>query len=154
MDEAHVQHPVRLVQHHGLGGIHPDGAALHVVAEAAGGSHHDLGPLFQRIDLPANGLAAVQADAADAGLVPRQVPDLIGDLDGQFPGRGQDDGLHGFVLRVHVLHDGDAVGKGLARAGGGLGDHVLPVHHGRDAACLHRRGDLDLPLSNGPHDLR
>ena len=154
MDEAHVQHPVSLVQHHGLGRVHPDGAALHVVAEAAGGGHHDLRPLFQGIDLPADGLAAVQADAADAGLVTGQVPDLIGDLDGQFPGRGQDDGLHGLVLRVDVLHDGDAVGKGLARAGGSLGDHILPVHHGRNAARLYRRGDLDLPLGDGPHDLR
>ena len=33
MDEAHVQHPVRLVQHHGFCRVHPDGAALHVVGD-------------------------------------------------------------------------------------------------------------------------
>ena len=45
MDEAHVQHPVRLVQHHGFCRIHPDGAALHVVGEPPRRGHHDLGPM-------------------------------------------------------------------------------------------------------------
>ena len=47
LDKAHVQHPVGLVQHHGLDLFQPDGAALHVVHEPAGGGHHDLGALFQ-----------------------------------------------------------------------------------------------------------
>ena len=42
-DEAHVQHPVGLVQHHRLHLVQADGAALHVVHQAAGGGHHDLG---------------------------------------------------------------------------------------------------------------
>ena len=154
VDEAHVQHPVRLVQHYGLGSVHPDGAALHVVAEAAGGGHHDLGVLLQGVDLPADGGAAVKAHRPHAGLEGRQVPDLVRDLDGQLPGGGQDHRLDALVLRVHVLHNGDAVGKGLAGAGGGLGDHVLPVHHGRDAARLDRGGHLDVAFFNGAHDLR
>ena len=154
MDEAHVQHPVRLVQHHGPGAVHPDGAALHVVAEPAGGGNHDLGPLFQRVDLLPDGLPAVKADAADAGAEGGDVPELVGDLNGQLPGGGQDDRLDGVVLRVYVLNDGDAVGKGFAGAGGGLGDDVLPGHHGRDAARLDGGGDLQLPPLDGPHDLR
>ena len=154
VDEAHVQHPVRLVQHHGLGGVHPDGAALHVVGEAAGGGHHDLGVLFQGVDLLADGRAAVEADGADAGSESGEVPQLLRDLDGQLPRGGQDHGLHALVLRVDVLHDGDAVGKGLAGAGGGLGHHVLPLHHGGDAPGLHRGGELDAPLLQGLHDLR
>ena len=39
---------------------------------------------------------------------------------------GQDDRLDGVVLRFYVLNNGDAVGKGFAGAGGGLGDDVLP----------------------------
>ena len=45
-DEAHVQHPVGLVQHHRLHLVQADGAALHVVHQAAGSGHHDLGPLL------------------------------------------------------------------------------------------------------------
>ena len=68
LDKAHVQHPVGLVQHHGLHLVQADGAPLHVVHEPAGGGHHDLGALFQLGDLPVNGLAAVEADHPDALL--------------------------------------------------------------------------------------
>jgi hypothetical protein len=154
MDEAHVQHPVRLVQHHGLRRVHPDGAALHVVGKPSRRGHHDLGVLLQRVDLPADGGAAIEAHRPHAGLEGCQVPNLVGDLDGQLPGGGQDYRLDALVLRVHMLHDGDAVGKGLAGAGGGLGDHILPVHHRRDAACLDRGGHLNVAFFNGAYDLR
>ena len=39
----------------GLHLVQPDGAALHVVHEAARGGHHDLGLLFQGVDLPVDG---------------------------------------------------------------------------------------------------
>ena len=151
VDKAHVQHPVRLVQHHGLGGLHPDGTALHMVGEPTGGSHHDLGLFLQGVDLPADGLAAVEAHAADAGLVGGQKADLIGDLDGKLPGGGQDHGLDAFLFGVDVLHDGDAVGKGLAGAGGSLGGDILPLQHGRDGPGLNGGGEQDLALRQGPH---
>ena len=59
VDEAHVQHAVCLVQHHGLYLLHRDGTALHVVGQAARGGHHDLGLPFEGIDLLADGLAAI-----------------------------------------------------------------------------------------------
>ena len=116
--------------------------------------HSKMGMLFQGVDLPADGGAAVQADGADAGLKGGQQPDLIGDLNGQLPGGGQDHRLDGLILRIDVLHDGDAVGEGLAGAGGGLGDHIPPGHHGRDAAGLDRGGHFDISFFNGAHDLR
>ena len=154
VDEAHVQHPVRLVQHHGLHRVHPNGAALHVVAEAPRSRHHDLGPLFQRVDLPADGLAAVETHRAYTRLERRQVPDLVRDLNGQLPGGSQDHCLNALILRVHMLHNGDAVGKRLAGAGGSLGNHILPVHHRGDAARLDRRGHSNIPFFDRAHDFR
>ena len=39
-----------------------------------------------------------------------------------------------------MLHDGNAKGKGLSGAGGGLGHYVLPLHQAGNAAALHRGG--------------
>ncbi len=77
LDKAHVQHPVGLVQHHGLHLVQADGPTLHVVHEPAGGGHHDLGALFQLGDLPVNGLAAVEAGHPDAGQEGAQLAQLL-----------------------------------------------------------------------------
>ena len=136
MNKAHVQHPVRLIENDGLGGVDAHGPALHVVPQAAGGGHHDLGLLLQRVDLLADGLTAIEADHADARLELGQIPHLSGDLHGQFPGRGQDHRLDLLGVRVDVLNNGDAEGKGFAGTGGGLGSHILPLQHGGDAPGL------------------
>ena len=150
--EAHVQHPVCLVQHHGLHLVQPDGAALHVIHEAARGGHHDLGLLFQGVDLPVDGGPAVEADGAYPLLELAQIPQLLLDLHRQLPGGGQHQALHVGALGVDVLHHGDAEGKGLARAGGGLGNDILPLHEIGDRPRLDG-GGLDIALLfNGPHD--
>ena len=154
MDEAHVQHPVRLVQHHGFRRFHPDGAALHVVGEPSRRGHHDLGMLFQRVDLTSDGRAAVEAHRPDAGLVGIQHPQLVGDLDGQLPRGSKDHRLNAVVLRVDMLHNGNPIGKGLAGAGGSLGDHVPPRQHRRDTARLHRGGLYNIAFQQSAQQLR
>ena len=52
-----------------------------------------------------------------------------------------------------MLHHGDAKGKGLAGAGGGLGDHVLPLHKVGDGPRLDGSGLNVALLLNGPHQL-
>ena len=150
VDEAHVQHPVGLVQHHGPDGLQHHGAALHMVAEAAGRGHHDLGLALQGVDLLADGLSAVQAHQPHALVIHGDVPHFVGDLHGQLTGGGHDDGLHLFAVRVDLFNDGDTEGHGLAGAGGRLGNDVLARHHGRDAAGLHRRGNSVSLVADGP----
>ena len=118
-DKAHVQHPVGLVQHYGFHLVQADGAALHVVHEPAGGGHHDLGVLFQLVDLPVDGLAAVEAGHPDPRQEGAQLADFVLDLEGQLPGGGQDEAGDLGAFGVGVLHHGDTEGEGLARAGGG-----------------------------------
>ena len=43
LDKAHIQHPVGLVQHHGLHLIQAHGAPLHMVHQPSRSGHHDLG---------------------------------------------------------------------------------------------------------------
>ena len=88
VDKAHIQHAVGFVQHHSLNGVHLHGAALHMVAEAAGGSHHNLRALFERVNLLADGLPAIEADTANTGLEGGDIPQFTGDLNGKLPGWG------------------------------------------------------------------
>ena len=119
------------------------GMALQVVAEAARRRDDDLRPLLELFDLPADGCAPVEADRADARQIRAEVAQLVGDLHGQLARRREDDRLGLLARSVDMLDDGNAESEGLARAGGRLGDDVLPLPHGRNAACLHGRRLLD-----------
>ena len=151
VDKAHVQHPVRLVQHHGLHLTQSHGAALHVVGQAARRGHHDLGPPLQDVDLLGNGLSAVEAHQADPLMAHGDLAHFVGDLHGQLPGGGQNHRLHVLTVRVDALDDGDAEGHGLAGAGGGLGDDVLSRQHGGDAPGLNGGADLVSFVPYGAH---
>ena len=151
-DEAHVQHPVGLVQHHGLDLVQTDGAALHVVHQAAGGGHHDLGALFQRVDLLVNGRAAVQAHRAHTLLELAQIAQLVLNLNGQLAGGSQHQSQNIGGFGVDVLHHGNAEGIGLAGAGGRLGNNVLPLQKIRDRATLYGGGLLIALLGQRLHN--
>ena len=107
-----------------------------MVHETAGGGHHDLRMLFQLLDLSAQTGAAVENGHPDALIEGQQAPQLIADLDGQLPGRRQNQPLHIRAGGVDMLDHGDAEGEGLAGAGGGLGDHVLPFQERRNGLLL------------------
>ena len=137
VDKAHIQHPVRLIQHHGGHLVQHHRPPLHVVGEPPRRGHHDLGPPLQGVDLLADRLTSVQAHQPHPLVAHRHLPHLLGDLHGQLTGGGQDHRLHRLALRVDALDDGDAEGHGLTGAGRGLGDHVLPRQHGGDAPGLY-----------------
>ena len=87
MDKAHVEHAVGLVEHDGLDVVEFDGAALHVVAQAARRRHDDLRVLFERVDLLADGRAAVQAHDAHARKIDAKVAQFRRDLHGKLARR-------------------------------------------------------------------
>ena len=84
VDKAHVEHAVGLVEHNGLDIVELDGAALHVVAQAAGGGDNDLRTLFERVDLLADGRAAVETHNAHARKIYAEVTQFVCDLHGKF----------------------------------------------------------------------
>jgi hypothetical protein len=126
--ETHVEHDVRLVQHHHLDRVQPQRFPAHVIHQPAGCADHDLGALPQPLELALIRLPAVDRQGADAAFEQGQLVDLLGDLHGQFAGRAQDQHLDGVLLRVGHLDRRDGKGGGLAGAGLGLADHILALH--------------------------
>ena len=154
VDKAHVEHTVRLVDDDGFDAFKPDRAALHVVREPARRGDNDLRTLFQRLDLPSDRRAAVKADNADPRQKRAQVAQLARDLQGKLA-RGRKDHRFGLLAAAFdVLHDRNAEREGLSGAGRRLGDHVLPLAHGRNTARLHRCALLDLLFLQCTHDFR
>ena len=111
-----------------------------MVHKPSGGSHHNLGFLFQLLGLPDDARAAVEHRHPDALVEGEQLPQLIPNLDCQLPGGSQNQPLNLRQLRLNVLDHGNAEGEGLAGAGGGLGNHILPRHQGRDGLLLNGGG--------------
>src|SRR5258708_19885030 len=90
MDEAHVEHPVGLVEHEDLKLVEPDMTLVHQVEEASGRGDQDVDAAGEGIDL------RLLADAAiDEGLAQTKMLAIdakaVGDLDCQFARRGEDE---------------------------------------------------------------
>ena len=145
--ESHVQHAVRLVEHHVVrvtrahGRGEPGGRRQKIV-ESAGGCHDDIGSGAERAELISLARAAVQRNH----LRPRggaKLRALVTDLNGELAGRGEDDGgrydggwsepavdhLHlgcgGGPLLDDAAERGEEETARLAAAGLGDGDDVL-----------------------------
>ena len=97
-DKAHVQHFVGFVEDDRRNMAQADGAALHVVDEAARRGDDDLRRFAQAAQLPFHILTAVNRQGLDVGEL-GQVVELFGDLHGQLARRRQDDGLY-FLRRL------------------------------------------------------
>ena len=120
LDEAHVQHAVRFIQHQHLDVVALELFLFYVLQQATRGGHDYVGGLGQGRQL------LFMADAADDGLdaemgVHRQRPGMGTDLQRQLAGRGQDQ--HAARARLatrevqQVLHGGQQEGGCLAGTG-------------------------------------
>ena len=152
--ETHVEHAVGLVENDELDRVELERAALHVVHHAAGRADHDLGAGVERAELPLVGLAAVDGHLAHAFFEEGELGDLLRDLDGEFTRGAEDERLHLLDGGVDAFDHGNAEGGGLARAGGGLADHVAPFQQQRDDGGLDGRGFLESHLVDGLEDFR
>jgi len=116
------------------------------VEQAARGAHDHVNASAQRVDLRLVGAAAVQRDnprlaAGSGGL------QVLGDLDGQFPGGDHDQGAGragpGRWLLSEPLQQRDAERQGLSCAGPGLADDVVPAQRDGQGQRLDREGGGD-----------
>ena len=154
MDEAHVQHTVRLVQHEDLNVGQVQQALPVEVQQAARRGHQNVKTPVDLVHLRLLAHAA-EDDGGAQGQVAAVALDGVLDLDGQLPGGGEDQrpddpGLALFA--VEPLQNGGGEGAGLARARLGAAQHV-PAGQGRgDGLCLDGGGGgVALPLQGG-HD--
>ena len=125
--EAHVEHPVRFVEHQYADGIESDGAALHEVLEAAGCGHQDVCPSCElRLALDAG--AAVYGGQRQRARR-SDLTQIFRYLARQLPRRDEHEGGRPRVLGLDAVNERDAEGEGLPRACRRLHEHVVSGEH-------------------------
>ena len=149
-DEAHVEHPVGLVQDQHLDLREVDGPLLDVVEEAAGRRDDDRRPGAQGAGLGLEADAAVDRDGAHRAVA-AVGPDALLHLERELAGGREDEAPDGAVdgfrvggrrdagVRVAVvqpLEDGQHEGRGLAGPGLGAGEQVAAGEDERDRLGL------------------
>ncbi len=142
-DEAHVEHPVGLIEDEDLDPGEVDGPLAEVIEQAAGGGHDDLRAGSQRTHLRVEADAAVDRGRAD-GVLGAVGPDAFLDLERELTGRSKDqradDPWTGWTRGVEPLDERQHEGGRLAGPGLGAGEDVTSLQHERDGLALDRRG--------------
>ena len=107
--EPHVEHLVGLVEHHQFNVAKSESAPPDVIEGAARGCNNDVHSAAQGMELAADRLAAVDRYHPGAEVAPIAIEGLR-NLDGQFPGRDQNQrcGSVGPVLRAILCRAGRA----------------------------------------------
>jgi hypothetical protein len=141
--EAHVQHPVRLVEDEDLEAVELRVVVLEVVEEPPRRRHQDVDPLAEVLLLRPHGDAAEDGrslDGRELGEPLHVLDDLRRQLprggEHQYPGRAAG-------LVVQPVQDRQQEGRGLAAARHRAGEHVLAGEGGGDGVLLNGSGLLE-----------
>ena len=143
VDEAHVKHPVCLVQHERLHLIQMHKALIHQVPQAAGAGNHHIRTAVEGIHLPLLIYAAEDDRRVDGQLFAIK-HEIIINLLGEFAGRGEDEGADGAALPeagglfCQLLDNRQGERGGFARAGLRTAQHILSSEDERDGRLLNR----------------
>ncbi len=135
--EAHVCHPVCLVDDDNFNLVQPESAAIDEIREPTGTRDGDVDTSTQRVKLRTKSHAAVKTCHP---TVPQsaEVGELLADLRGELAGRGKNQCL--WTTRRGVTYardDGNSEGKRLARACWRPSTDVVA------SQCIGKRGGLD-----------
>ncbi len=142
MDEPHVEHLVRLIQHQKVRLIQAHGLTVQQVNQPARCGDQQVRATFQFTHLPDDTGPAHDQHGLEvrAGGVGGQI---LLNLFGQFAGGGEDQGARGFgrglalFFQQHVDHR-QAKGRRLARPGLCQPHHIAAIHGVRDRLGLDR----------------
>jgi hypothetical protein len=141
LGEAHVEHLVRLVEHHDLHRIEAQRLAPDVVERATGRGDDDVDPALEHAQLILHRRAAIDRQHAHAERLAVLVHRL-GDLHRELA-RGDEDERRRTLARIgvrrHQMQQRKRERRGLARARRGLAEHVATGEQRRDRFALHRR---------------
>ncbi len=147
--EAHVEHPVGLVEDEDADAAEGDGAAGEQVLEPARGGDDDVGAAG-RGDLGAEADAAV--DGADPQLLgAADRVELVDDLAGELAGRRQDQSGEVAAAGLDQVDHRDSEGEGLAGPGRGLDEQVVAGERVADDHLLDGEGLGDVALRERAH---
>ena len=132
--EAHVEHPVRLVEHEHLDALEVGVALREVVDEPPGRRDDDLAAFAERLRLPAHADAADDHGATHAPAVAEAL-ELLADLQGELTRRRENERPRP-DLAGEPFQDRQEERGGLAGAGRGGADDVPAFERRRDGLCL------------------
>jgi len=141
-DEAHVEHPVRFVDHEKLATVEQDLAPFEQVHKPARGGNQYVDTLVERLDLVAHLDAADQQGELEVMLLP-VFSEILRHLRCKFARRGKNQGPGHQRAATPARQDVDHRQYEAGRlAGAGLRDPDNVFHHqnGRDGLGLDRRG--------------
>src|SRR5690606_33720222 len=137
--EAHVEHPVRLVEHEDLDAREVEAAAVEVVEQAAGRGDDDVHAAPERLELRPDPDTAVDGEAVERGLLAGG-PDGLRDLERELARRGDDeraDGPGAGARRAdEPVEQREDERGGLTGAGLGAADEVAAFGRGGDRRGL------------------
>ncbi len=137
--EAHIEHPVRLVQYEYFQVRQVDRALMDVIEQAAGTGHDDFYAGSQSLFLRVYGHAPVNRDAAQARLA-AQIGNGSIDLLCQFAGRRNDEGADTAARPFYqALENRQHKGRCFACSRLGKAHDVVPLHDRRDGLVLDGR---------------
>ena len=145
--EAHVEHPVCLVEDQDLDLAQVRDLLADEVEQATRGRNEDLDSCAQRLDLRVHRDAAVH-DGRTQRDGPAVGPDTLIDLHRELAGGHEDERAdrmagrreRGIGLRPEAIQDRQRERCGLAGTGLGRREDVTAGEHEGDGGCLHRCG--------------
>ena len=136
--EAHVEHPVGLVEHEVLDVFQRQIFLGDMIEQTPGRGDDDVGSSFQLIVLLAVLHAAVNNGCSQIGVL-RKIPERRLDLRGQLARRLDDQCARILLRLVELRENRQAERRRLAGAGLGAADQVAALEKQRDAPELNRR---------------
>ena len=138
--EAHVQHFIGFVQHDRFQVVQLQGTAAEVVKDTSGSADHQIGTVFQLVDLAFHAGTAVDCHRLHLLLKAGKLTDLVACLHCQFPCGTEDQGTDtaAFLLRQlsHLFQNRDTERRGFSGTGIGLADHIPALQQQRDRLFL------------------
>ena len=153
-EEAHVEHPVGLVEDEDLEPLQLRVGKAEVVEQPSGGRDQDVGARAERVLLGPHRHAAEDGGGRE-GRVDGELLGVFLDLRRQLARRREDEGARDPALLVHeLLKNGQEKRRGLAAAGHGAGQHVAALHGRWDRVGLDRRGAGESHLLDAAQELR
>ena len=145
LPEPHVQHFIRLVQHHHIHIVQLYRMTAHMIHDAPGRTHDNL-HIPEPPDLLADLLPTVDGQHFNAVHIFCNVADLLRRLHCQFSGGTEDHRLQPAQVRVDLLQGRDGKGRRLARTGLCLPDNILIFQQIGNRLHLDRRKLLESHL--------
>ncbi len=138
VDESHVEHLVGFVEDDGVHVGELDDMTVDEVDESSRRGDYYLNAALEGAYLALDAGTAVDRQHFKLGNVFGKVGEVAGDLEAEFAGGGQDEGLGNMAVDVDALYDGEAKRGSLTRAGLCQGNEVVvAVEQHRDNFFLY-----------------